>query len=92
MRAMPPLPNNKKPRRGRPKPGDSGALRRLLWAGLLEAETLTKTGEVNTKLKALNAIATLGGVYIRAIEVHDLERRIATLEAALKIGESHEKA
>lgn len=79
--------NGNKPRKGRPKPGDLGALRRLLWGGLLEAEALSKGGDDNTRLRALATMGTLGGTYIKTVEAHDLERRLEALEN-LAVGRS----
>lgn len=69
-------------RKRRPKPGDIVALRRILWQALCEVETLLTEDDTDTKLRSASALATLGGVYLRAVELSELERRVAALEAA----------
>ena len=70
-------------RKRRRKPGDIAALRRTLWAGLLEVEDLLASPDPNLKLRAAHALGTLAGTYLRAIEAHDLEQRLLALEAAV---------
>ena len=75
------VPDDLRRRKRRPKPGDIGALRRILWQSALELEKLLQEGSVDTKLKAASALATTSGVYLKALEHADLEARIAALEA-----------
>jgi hypothetical protein len=67
----------------RRKPGDLSSLRRSLWAGILTAEELCDDPDPQVRLRALHALATLAGVYLRTVEASDLEARIVQLEAAL---------
>lgn len=73
-------------RRRRPKPGDIASLRRVLWSAIRDVETLIydPPASVTTdqRLRAVHALSTLGGVYLRAIEQHDLVERIEALEGA----------
>ncbi len=64
----------------RRKPGDLGQLRRVLWEVLLEAESLARTGSPEVRLKAMHALGTLSGSYLKALEAHELERRVQALE------------
>jgi predicted ATP-grasp superfamily ATP-dependent carboligase len=67
----------------RRKPGDLSAMRRTLWAGLLTAEELCDSPDPQVRLRALHALATLAGVYLRTVESADLEARITELERAI---------
>ena len=77
--------NARSQRLRRRKPGDLGQLRRVLWEVLLEAESLARTGSPETRLKAMHALGTLSGSYLKALEAHELERRVRELEA--RVGE-----
>lgn len=80
--------NAKRPtkRRRRPKPGDIASLRRVLWAAIRDLETLTYQPPddvtLDQRLRAVHALATISGQYLRATEQHDLVARIEALEAA----------
>jgi hypothetical protein len=69
-------------RRRRRKPGDIAALRRTLWAGLLEIEDLLATDDPTVKIKAGHCLATLAGTYLKALELTDIVARLDKLEAA----------
>jgi hypothetical protein len=71
-------------RKRRPKPGDLGALRRILWQAATEVEKLLERDEVDVKLRSASTLATLGGVYLKAIEAADFEKRLAAVEERLK--------
>ncbi len=71
-------------RKRRPKPGDIAALRRLLWACLREAEAVTEADDPELKLKAASTVATLGGIYLRALDQHDLAREVSQLRDEVK--------
>lgn len=71
-------------RKRRPKPGDIAALRRLLWACLNEAERVMEADDLEVKLRAASTVATLGGVYLRALDQHDLAKQVAELRADLE--------
>ncbi|RIH84009.1 hypothetical protein Mterra_02116 [Calidithermus terrae] len=76
-----------KPKRlRRRKPGDLGQLRAVLWSVLVEAESIAQNRllDEHTRLKAVSALATAAGAYLKATEQGDLEARLSSLEAALK--------
>lgn len=72
--------NVKSKRLRRRKPGDLGQLRRVLWETLLEAESLARTGTPHERLRAMHALGTLAGSYLKALEAHELEKRVKELE------------
>jgi hypothetical protein len=55
---------------------------------LLEAETIAQDRSLdeNTRLKAIAALATTAGAYLKATEQADLEQRLKALEAAVQQG------
>ncbi|MGC8968108.1 MAG: hypothetical protein ACP5JV_07285 [Thermus sp.] len=55
-------------------------MRRVLWEVLLEAEALARTGSPHEKLRAMHALGTLSGSYLKALEAHELEKRVKDLE------------
>ncbi len=65
------------------KPGDLRALQRKLWWTLLRAEELMDTPELShdLRLRAINAMAQVGSVYLRLLEGSEIETRLAALEA-----------
>lgn len=71
-------------RKRRPKPGDVAALRRVLWEAVREVETLLEQEAVEVKLRSAHTLATLGGVYLKAIEAAVFEKRLAAVEERLK--------
>jgi hypothetical protein len=80
------MPNAKR----RPKPGDVASLRRVLWAAIRELEHLTYDPPddvtLDHRLRAVHALATISGQYLRATEQHDLVQRIEALERATQKG------
>ncbi|MDA0700210.1 MAG: hypothetical protein O3A02_03240 [bacterium] len=76
------MPNAKQPRRRRRKAGDLAALRRVLWEVLARAEALTTDEwvDADTLLKGSHAVASLAGVYLRALTADDLAARVESLE------------
>jgi hypothetical protein len=78
-------PTTYRHRRRRPrKVGDLGALRRMFWAALLEAEYILLTAEdTETALKAVHAVSQAGSGYAKLLEATDLEARLKKLEATL---------
>lgn len=79
------VPNGRTPRPRRRKPGDLPALKRLLWEVLTRAEALTTDPAIppDVMLRGAHAVASLAGVYLRAVEAADLVPRIEALEAEL---------
>lgn len=77
-------PDEKQKRKRRRKPGDLGQLRAVLWEVLLEVEALVQDDaqDDDRKLRAVHALATLAGAYLKTTEQHDLEKRIEALEQA----------
>lgn len=67
-------------RRRRRKPGDIGQLRRVLWGALLELEEKIHYADIDSKIKACNALANLARTYLAATEQADFESRITALE------------
>lgn len=63
--------NTKQPRRRRRKPGDTAALRHLLWEALLGAERvlIDPSAEPELVLRAVATIATASGVYANVMKV-----------------------
>lgn len=78
------MQNETSKRKRRPKPGDLAALRRLLWSCLREAETVADTANPELKLKAGSTVATLAGIYLRALEQTELTRQVEQLRADLQ--------
>jgi hypothetical protein len=70
----------------RRKPGDLSSLRRTLWAALLEIEDMLESPKEAIKLKAAHSLATLSGVYLKALELTEIEARIKALEEKAKNG------
>ncbi len=70
-------------RKRRRKPGDITALRRTLWAALLEIEDLLAEPDPNMKLRAGHCLATLSGSYMKLLEQAELTTRLEALEAQL---------
>ena len=68
-------------RKRRPKPGDTASLRRVLWQAIREVEGVIEDANADTKLKAVSALSTVSGVYLKCTEAHDFEKRLAALEA-----------
>lgn len=73
------------PRKRPRKAGDLPALQRVLWFGVLESEALPLKGSTSPehRLKAIHALATIGGAYARLLEVSELEKRLSALEQRL---------
>lgn len=80
-------PDGLRRRKRRPKPGDIAALRRILWQATLELEKLLEKESVEVKLRTASALATTAGVYLKAIEASDFEKRILELEK--RVGEEN---
>jgi hypothetical protein len=76
--------DDKRKRKRRPKPGDTAALRRLLWNVLQEAEKVTESDNPEIKLKAASTCATLGGTYLKVLEQHDLAQEVAELREEVR--------
>ncbi len=74
-------------RKRRVKPGDVRALQRLLWETTLAVEELVRSGDADRTLKAASTVATLGGVYLRALEFVDLDKRLTEIEKRLARGD-----
>lgn len=70
-------------RRRRRKPGDINALRRTLWAGLLEMEDMLASDDPSLKIKAAHGLGTLAGTYLKCIEQAELTTRLEALEQQL---------
>jgi hypothetical protein len=79
------VPNGRTPRPRRRKPGDLAALKRVLWEVLTRAEAITTDPAMppDLMLRGAHAVASLAGVYLRAVEAADLVPRIEALEAEL---------
>lgn len=69
----------RRPRRG--KPGDLEALKRHLWAAVLEASALLDHHDAQVRLRAVHATAQAAAAYRAVYSDSDLEGRIAQLEA-----------
>ena len=64
--------------------GDFGSLKRLLWSGILEAVRIVEAPDTpeDRRLKAISCLATVSGVYANLLQAHEIETRLAALEAA----------
>lgn len=69
-------------RKRRRKAGDLGALKRVMWRGLEAAEAILDDPDagVDAVLKAVNALASLGGAYVRAFEISELRSSLEEVE------------
>lgn len=66
-------------------------LSKVLWQAIMEVKGVLEQDDPMMKLKAAHAIATVGGTYIKALEIADLEARIIALETGKPvIGQSNE--
>ncbi len=70
-------------RRRRRKPGDIRSLQRTLWASLLTIEDLLADSDPAMRIRAAHCLATLAGVYLRALEQGDIVQRITRIEELL---------
>jgi hypothetical protein len=72
------------------KPGNLVQLRAVLWQTIVEMETLldTRPPSMEVILKSAHALSQLAAAYTRLVETADLERWLATLEAAMTAGRS----
>ncbi len=80
--------DKKTKKKRRPKPGDIASLRRVLWSAIRQVEGLLETDDADTTLKAVSALSTVSGVYLKCVAEHDFEARIAALEEAQAAGKS----
>jgi transcriptional regulator of aromatic amino acid metabolism len=77
-------------RKRRPKPGTVRQLTAVLWRAITHLEThlerLATAAEVDTSelCKLTHATAQAGGVYLKAIEVGELEARLEAVERAIQ--------
>ena len=63
------------------KPGTIQDLRKRLWQAVNEAERILLTADNDSdKLKAVYALATVAGAYLKVVESAELENRIKQLE------------
>ncbi len=70
-------------RKRRPKPGDVASLRRVLWDAIRKVEHLTETGDPDTVLRAVSALSTAAGVYLKCSAEHGFERELADIRKEL---------
>jgi len=84
-KAPKPAPDAKPKRKRRPKPGDTNALRRVLWGAIRRVEELIDdpTTEPEVLLRAVSALSTASGVYLKAEEQAEILPRLEALEADL---------
>lgn len=73
--------HGKTPRKRRPKPGDIASLRRVLWSAIRQVEELLELEDPEMTLKAVSALSTAAGVYLKCTEAHELVARLEALEA-----------
>jgi hypothetical protein len=73
-------------RKRRPKPGDTQALRRTLWSAIRRVEQVMDSPgtEPATLLRCVSALATVGGVYLKAEEQAEIITRLKDLERAVR--------
>ena len=77
-----------RPRRRRKNPGDLASLRRVLWQAIRDVEDIIADPPSGTtidqRLRAVQALATIGGVYLKAHEAHEVLQRVEALEEAVR--------
>jgi len=80
-----PSEQHPKSRKRRGKPGDIASLRRVLWAAIKDVEELISDPPTGTnldqRLRAVQALATISGVYLKAYDAHEVAARLEQLEA-----------
>jgi hypothetical protein len=64
--------------------GSKRLLKVKLWKGVLRAEELLASEDPQLALKAVNSLATIGGVYQKMLFSEELEGRLYELEESLK--------
>jgi hypothetical protein len=83
--SLSPTPVKKNQPLRRRKPGGMGQLVTILWGVLRDTEELFRTqAEPDTKLKAAHALATLSGVYIKALETYSLANELQVIREELR--------
>ena len=77
----------KPPRRRRGPPGDLRNLQRELWDALKRCGDILDdpATDADTRLRAVNALATAGNTYLRCLDQVDLARDVAALRADLDL-------
>lgn len=83
-----PAQDAKPKRKRRPKPGDTNALRRVLWAAIRKVEEVMDdpATEPELVLRAVSALSTASGVYLKAEEQAEIIPRLEAIEAAVQGG------
>lgn len=83
-----PVQDTKPKRKRRPKPGDTNALRRVLWAAIRKVEEVMDdpATEPELVLRAVSALSTASGVYLKAEEQAEILTRLEAIEAAVQGG------
>ena len=80
-----------KRRRARRKVRENGTVtdvQRALWQGIRDADLILRQSHDDAvRLRAVHAITTAAGVYVKVIEAADFEDRLAALERAVRRGE-----
>jgi hypothetical protein len=79
-----------KPRHRR-RQGSLSQLQSALWAAVSEATEMIEhpRSPKYLKLRAISALSTAAGVYIKLLEVSDLEKRLTRIEALLAERNGH---
>lgn len=79
------VPAVKTRRRRRLKPGDTNALRRVLWSAIRRVEEIIDDPECEPEivLRAVSALSTASGVYLRAEEQAEIMPRLEAIEQAI---------
>jgi hypothetical protein len=79
--------------RPRRRAGNIQALKVELWGAIRAASAVITDPEADAdlKLKAASTLATAGGVYLRILEGHETEDRVAQMEAMMHtvVAEAH---
>jgi hypothetical protein len=68
------------------KPGDSAAVRRILWQAVLRARVLMEQcqdSDVDTELRAIHCLSQCCGQYTRLLETTSIEARLEALEQSM---------
>jgi hypothetical protein len=73
-----------KDKKTRAQIGSKRLLKVKLWAGVLKAHVLLESEDPQLALKAVNSLATIGGVYQKMLFSEELEGRLFALEESLK--------
>ena len=65
------------------KPGSIRQLRLRLWWAVQEASALLDDGDKDVRMRAISALSTAAGVYVKLTETQDFEKRMDEMQKEL---------